>query len=863
MINTASGTVDSFFHPDYASATYDDDNNPATPEAAWPEIFKRFAGGVRRVDDAVGDLKKLLQDLAIDTNTIVIFTSDNGPTIEDYLSLTPSYVGNFFDNYGPLDGVKRDTLEGGIRMPTFVRWPGTISAGTTNPSPSQFQDWMPTFTDLAGLPAPANSDGVSLVPTLLGTGAQAPSTIYVEYFDDGSATPEYPEFEPAHRGRTRNQMQVITLGGYQGVRYDIQAHSDNFDIYDVVHDMKEATNLVSDPAFSTLQQQMKDRVLQLRRPSSDAPRPYDLELVPAIGASSVTNGVLDCSVFEGVWPWVPDVSTLNPAAAGHVAGLNASLRTRDTNYAMLFNGFIRIPADGDYTFYLNTDAGAVFRVHDATVIDDGFQHTNGEISASILLKAGLHPIHLTYLHTTGSNTLTLQYSGPNIGKQPIPTSAFYAACSNCSSAPVAYDDAVAILQNTASNIDVLGNDFDDGLPSPLAIISVSTPLAGTAAIINGKIRYTPNLNFLGNDTFAYTITDGAAQATGTVHVAVCFSDGNYWFPFNETAGFFTTEAGGFTSSSLIGYTNDPQQWVAGRYNRALDFDGFGDYAVITNFTGITGTAPRTCAAWVKTTSPANIGVIGWGPNTTGNKWTFLLEGGNPRLEITGGWVQASRFVNDGQWHHIACTFTNDGTPDATDVKLYIDGTPETVLSSQSSQSLNTLPWNPVTIGNDVQQRLFQGTIDEVHIYNRALSAAEIASLYNATEQSAAAWQRRFFGATTPDWNSDSDGDGANLFLEYAMGGEPSIADAARMRIEAHIISGHVQVTFNRRVAGTHELVYQVQESSDLKNWSLFSATELSAVPSAIAGLETVTLRANSEIAGQSDAFLRLAITMAP
>jgi uncharacterized sulfatase len=130
---------------------------------------------VRRLDEAVGDLQKLLQDLAIDTNPVVVFTSDNGPTREDALGLSVRYEANFFDNFGPFDGLKRDTLEGGIRMPTLVRWPGRIPAGTSSQSPSQSHDWMPTFADLAGLPAPARSDGVSLLPTLTGVGTQLPA----------------------------------------------------------------------------------------------------------------------------------------------------------------------------------------------------------------------------------------------------------------------------------------------------------------------------------------------------------------------------------------------------------------------------------------------------------------------------------------------------------------------------------------------------------------------------------------------------------------------------------------------------------------------------------------------------------------
>ena len=441
MINTASGTPDSYVYPEYANATYDDDHNPATPEVPWPEVFQRFASSVRRIDDAVGDVEKLLQDLAIETNTLVVFTSDNGPTIEDALHLSRRYAANFFDNFGPMDGIKRDSFEGGIRMPTLARWPGQVAAGTTNYTPSQFQDWMPTFADLAGLPAPARADGVSLVPMLTGHGTQRPSTVYVEYFDE-SSMPDYAEFEPDHRNRKRNQMQVIGLNGYQGVRYDVVSQTDNFEIYDVIHDTKEATNLASNPGFAALQQQMKDRVLQLRRPNASAPRPYDNELVPPSIPVPVTNGLLDYAIYEGVWPWVPDVGMLNSVSTGRVAGLDLTVRPRETNYAIEFSGYVRIPANGNYTFYLDDDAGAVFRLHEATVIDDDFGHTNGEVSGSILLKAGLHAFRLIYRHRTGNNVLSLKYSSADLPKQPVPLAAFYAGCPGCAVESIVNNDSV-------------------------------------------------------------------------------------------------------------------------------------------------------------------------------------------------------------------------------------------------------------------------------------------------------------------------------------------------------------------------------------------------------------------------------------
>ena len=257
------------------------------------------------------------------------------------------------------------------------------------------------------------------------------------------------------------------------------------------------------------------------------------------------------------------------------------------------------------------------------MIDDDFTHTNAEASGSILLKAGMHPIRLTYRHGTGTNALSLQYSGPQITKQPVPLSAFYAACSNCVVTPLAYDDSVTTISGTPLLVNALANDTDDGLPSPLSIVSVAHPLAGSAVITNGQILYTPNPGFLGEDKFTYTMGDGAAQDTATVRVEVCYTNGSYWFPFNEVSGVETLDAAGITTAELISFTNDPAQWVAGRYNQALSFDGVTNMVIIPAFSGILGTADRSCAAWVKTTSANNLAVMNWGrtpPVTVGRSW---------------------------------------------------------------------------------------------------------------------------------------------------------------------------------------------------------------------------------------------------
>ncbi len=423
MINTASGIIDSWVHPDYAHATYDDDHNPATPEVAWPDVYKRYATATRRIDDAVGDIMQLLKDLNIDKNTMVVFTSDNGPSIESYLKGEPIEP-TFFRSFGPFDGIKRDCWEGGVRMPTLARWPGHIPAGKVIESPSISYDWMATFTDLAGLPAPAESDGVSLMPSLTGKGKQLASNIYVEYFESG-ITPKFDDFTPQHRGRKRNQMQMVRMDDFVGVRYDIHSADNDFEIYNVNKDPQETTNLAGNPDMKSLQQQMKDQALQSRRPNNTAPRPYDNALVPAVQEIKTEPGV-KWKAYDGDFPWVPQVATLTPTETGLSDRPEVNTGQKINNAALYFDGYLRIPADGEYTFCLTADHRALLRIHNSTVIDADYGYFGGsEKTGAIKLKAGLHPFRLYYIRKRGGKPmLDMEWIGPGIGKQPIPATVF-------------------------------------------------------------------------------------------------------------------------------------------------------------------------------------------------------------------------------------------------------------------------------------------------------------------------------------------------------------------------------------------------------------------------------------------------------
>lgn len=426
MINTASGTPDSWMHPDYANATYDDDNNKATAEVPWPAMYKRYAASVRRIDDAVGDLLKLLQDLKIDDNTLVVFSSDNGPSIESYLPPpNANYKANFFNSFGPFDGIKRDVLEGGERVPTIARWPGHIPPQKIVNAPSISYDWLPTFTDAAGLPAPVNADGFSLLPTLTGKGKQKENLIYVEYFNN-ARTPDYKEFSFINRNRQRMQMQMIRMGDMVGLRYNIKSVDDDFEIFNVIKDTHQSTNLAAGGKMADMQKMMKEKVLQVRRPNDSARRPYDDAAVPSSSVNKNIKGV-QWKAYNNKYLWLPDVSSLTPIASGVLTSPDIFQVKKPGNNIYVFEGYIKVPADGDYTFYLTAGNKAFMRIHEAALIDADYNYKAGTTKEStIKLKAGLHPFKLYYAGNAGTqNLLKMEWKGPSFEKTSIPQNVFF------------------------------------------------------------------------------------------------------------------------------------------------------------------------------------------------------------------------------------------------------------------------------------------------------------------------------------------------------------------------------------------------------------------------------------------------------
>ena len=328
-----------------------------------------------------------------------------------------TYAPDYLDTFGRYDGTKTDMWEGGVRMPTLVRWPSAVTAGSESDAASQFHDWMATFCDLSGVPTPAVSDGVSIVPTLTGQGKQARGVVYGE-IKMGGVTSKFVEFEAARRGHRRGQMQSILIGDYKGIRVDIKNHQGTFEVYHTLNDPKETTDLAGKHGVPT-QKQFQAAVLRSRRINPSVPRPYDNALIPAVTGIATRSGLVR-KEFAGKFDWVPQLGNGTTSGRKIVKGLTV------TTGAQQFMGYLRVPKNGVYHFALTTKGKAVVRLHNALLIDADSQYTAGSkaLSGKIALQAGLHPLRINCLDPDNAPALSLEWQAQGEKMKPIPNAQF-------------------------------------------------------------------------------------------------------------------------------------------------------------------------------------------------------------------------------------------------------------------------------------------------------------------------------------------------------------------------------------------------------------------------------------------------------
>lgn len=182
------------------------------PVAAFPAM-------VEHLDNGVGQILELLKELGIDDLTLVVFTSDNGPHREG------GHNPQFWNSTGPLRGLKRDLYEGGIRVPFLARWPGKIRPGTTSDHISAFWDMLPTFCEMAGAPIPRDTDGISILPALLGRRQKEHDYLYWEFSERGG-------------------KQAIRQANLKAVRLNVTNNPNaEIELYDLANDLGETKNI--------------------------------------------------------------------------------------------------------------------------------------------------------------------------------------------------------------------------------------------------------------------------------------------------------------------------------------------------------------------------------------------------------------------------------------------------------------------------------------------------------------------------------------------------------------------------------------------------------------------------------------------
>ncbi|QDV61719.1 arylsulfatase [Crateriforma conspicua] len=187
----------------------------------WSDQDKGQAAMITRMDGDVGRILDQLRKLKIAENTLVFFSSDNGPHDEAGHNL------DRFDPNGPLQGIKRALYEGGIRVPGIAWWPGTVPAGSTTDHIAYFGDWMATAAELAGATPPRDLDSISFAPTLMGQPDRQKrhEFLYWEFYEQGS-------------------RQAVRFDQFKAIRQPM--FTGEVELYDVDQDISESNNIAAE-----------------------------------------------------------------------------------------------------------------------------------------------------------------------------------------------------------------------------------------------------------------------------------------------------------------------------------------------------------------------------------------------------------------------------------------------------------------------------------------------------------------------------------------------------------------------------------------------------------------------------------------
>jgi arylsulfatase A-like enzyme len=195
-------------------------NKELYADRGWPDVERRHAAKITLLDKQIGRMLKKLEEIGELDNTLIFFTSDNGPNAE------LGHDHEFFNSNGDLKGYKRDVYEGGIRVPTMAYWKGKIKPGTVSDYIGSGQDFLATIAEAVGIEAPEQSNGVSFLPVLTGEAANKRDFLNWEYSNEAKGPDAF--------------RQACRIGNMKGLRYGVE---NPIEIYDLSKDISETNNI--------------------------------------------------------------------------------------------------------------------------------------------------------------------------------------------------------------------------------------------------------------------------------------------------------------------------------------------------------------------------------------------------------------------------------------------------------------------------------------------------------------------------------------------------------------------------------------------------------------------------------------------
>ncbi len=444
------------------------------------------------------------------------------------------------------------------------------------------------------------------------------------------------------------------------------------------------------------------------------------------------RGNAESDYSNEIWTTTPEVDLTPPAAPTGLVGFGIS--TSDIYLTWQNNSE---PDLAGYNLYRSTVSG--FEPNLSTLVDTLITETtylDSGLNHSTTYYYKLTAVDISDNESLPSSQISVTTQTPDLTPPAAPTGL---------SATATGSGSINLNWNDNSEIDLAGYNVYRSLSSGFV------PDSGNRVAENVTSSDYSDSGLDPNTTYYYKVTaeDESQNESGPSNEASATTD-IYTGP-TPVAHWRLDEISGLTAADAIGTNHGTlrnmsgTEWIAGKYNNALDLDGLNDYVEMVGYTGITGSQNRTVSAWIKSTTGGVI--LSWGDNGTYGRvrWVFKAGGSDvaggetyswsKRVGVDLNWGAAIGTTNvlDGDWHHVAAVMDNSSLPTGVlwDIKIYVDGQLETYsVLDRTEQAMNTVGTENVEIGDWINGHHFNGIIDEVAIWDIALDASEIANIYD-------------------------------------------------------------------------------------------------------------------------------------